>query len=117
MESAEEVMHLVVDELHKNNHIPALSVLKTFGEIESLGLLSFPMKGLTLAIDIQNKGNKTLNLLDSLDEIILNNHGRIYPAKDCRMSSYTFNQSFKDFEKFCKFVDPKFSSSFFERIN
>lgn len=115
--SAEDVINLVVDELNNNNHIPALGVLKTFGEIEPLGVLSFPMSGLTLAIDIQNKGNKTLKLLDNLDEIILNNDGRIYPAKDCRMSAHTFSQSFKDFEKFNKLVDPKFSSSFYERIS
>ena len=116
IKSAEHVINLVVDELHNNNHIPALGVLKTFGEIESLGLLSFPKKGLTLAIDIQNKGNKTLNMLDKLDEIILSNNGRLYPAKDCRMSAHTFKQSFRDFDKFSNFVDPEFSSTFFERI-
>lgn len=116
IKSAEEVINLVLDELQKNNHVAALGVLKTFGEIESLGLLSFPMKGLTLAIDIQNKGNKTLNMLDKLDEIILNNNGRLYPAKDCRMSAKTFKQCFKDFNKFNNFVDPMFSSNFFERV-
>ena len=74
------------------------------------------MKGLTLAIDIQNKGNKTLNMLDKLDEIILNNNGRLYPAKDCRMSAKTFKKCFKDFNKFNNFVDPMFSSNFFERV-
>ena len=116
MESAERVLDLVLDKLDKYKHTPALGVLKTFGNIKSKGLLSFPMEGLTLAIDIQNKGKKTLKLFDELDDIILNNEGRLYPAKDCRMSSVTFNQCFQNFDKFIKFIDPKFNSSFFERV-
>ena len=62
----------------------------SFGEIESLGLLSFPMKGLTLAIDIQNKGNKTLNMLDKLDEIILNNKNFIKFSRGIQATSKYF---------------------------
>ena len=113
---ASEVISLVVQELKSYNHRPALGVLKTFGNIKSHGIISFPRNGITLAIDLQNKGKKTLELLEVLDQIILQFNGKVYPAKDCRMSSTTFNEMYQNFKNFKQFIDPKFSSSFFERI-
>ena len=62
---------------------PYLSVLKTLGG-ESRGLLSFPMRGLTLAMDFPNKQN-TIALLHKLEDITIANGGRIYFAKDACM--------------------------------
>ena len=49
--------------------------------------------------------------------IVIDNNGSLYPAKDARMSSDTFTKSFDNLEFFSKFVDPKFSSSFWRRVN
>ena len=114
--NAHEVINSISALLKKYNQKPALGVLKSFGNIESLGYISFPKKGITLALDLQNKGEITLKLLNDLDKLILDYEGRLYPAKDCRMSKDTFKTGYKNIEDFKKNIDPKFNSSFFERI-
>ena len=93
-----------------------LAVLKEFGKIPSQGMLSFPMPGLTLALDFPNSGERLFMFLDELDMIVCEAGGRIYPAKDARMSAETFRTSFSAVEQFEKYVDPKFSSSFYRRV-
>ena len=61
-----------------------LGVLKLFGP-DNDNLLSFPMEGYTLAIDF--KINRRLfPFLNELDRIVLEHGGRLYLAKDVRMS-------------------------------
>lgn len=94
-----------------------LSVLKTFGEISSPGLLSFPKPGVTLALDFQNKGSRTFSLLNQLDEIVQEFNGRVYPAKDARMSAYAFQQYYPKWKQFKELLDPKFSSNLWRRVS
>lgn len=93
-----------------------LSVLKIFGGIKSPGLLSFPMPGITLALDFPFQGKKTLVLLEKLDEIVSLAEGRVYPAKDARMSSSSFKQFFPNWNQFSTYIDRHFSSSFWQRV-
>jgi hypothetical protein len=93
-----------------------LAVLKRFGRPESPGMLSFPRPGLTLALDFPMRGDSTLRLLDELDEIVVQNGGAVYPAKDARMSPRTFEASFPAAGEFRRFVDPALSSSFWRRV-
>tara|TARA_A100001011_G_scaffold375557_1_gene437226 strand:- start:1920 stop:3221 length:1302 start_codon:yes stop_codon:yes gene_type:complete len=112
-----ETIQKILDEIKKNNQIPALGVLKAFGSIQSIGYMSFPREGLTLALDFRIKGKDTFKFLERLDKIVIDNNGSLYPAKDARMSPDTFVKSFKNLENFKKYVDPKFSSSFWRRVN
>jgi FAD/FMN-containing dehydrogenase len=93
-----------------------LAVLKKFGDIPSLGLLSFPRPGVTLALDFPNRGEETLRLLEDLDSITRAAGGAVYPAKDARMSALSFQQYFPHWQQLRPFVDPKFSSSFWRRV-
>lgn len=93
-----------------------LVVIKTFGNRPSPGMLSFPRPGVTLALDFANRGQITLDLFEELDAIVRANGGAIYPAKDARMSLETFEASFPHWREFEPFIDPKFSSSFWQRI-
>jgi FAD/FMN-containing dehydrogenase len=93
-----------------------LAVLKNFGDIKSPGMLSFPRFGTTLALDFPNQGEKTLNLLNSLDGIVMSAGGAIYPAKDARMSGTMFKKSFEKWNDFAPYIDPNFSSSFLRRV-
>ena len=93
-----------------------LVVLKTFGRIPSLGMMSFPRPGATLALDFPNRGEKTLALLEALDEITRSVGGAVYPAKDARMSAASFQQYFPAWQAFGRYVDPQFSSSFWRRV-
>jgi len=93
-----------------------LNVLKEFGDVVSPGLLSFPRKGLTLALDFPNRGEKTLQLCLELDEVVRQAKGALYPAKDSRMSPAMFESGFPGLPEYRRFIDPKFSSSFWRRV-
>ena len=93
-----------------------LAVLKTFGDVLSPGLLSFPMPGVTLALDFPNRGTDTLALFDRLDAIVGAVGGRLYAAKDARMSGEFFRRSYPRLNEFIPFIDPKFSSDFARRV-
>ncbi len=94
-----------------------LTVLKMFGDVPSPGWMSFPRRGVTLALDFANRGEKTYRLLEELDRVTLQSGGRVYPAKDARMSPASFAAYYPERERFAKYVDPAFSSSFWRRVN
>jgi FAD/FMN-containing dehydrogenase len=93
-----------------------LSVLKSLGSKPPLGMLSFARAGITLALDFPNRGQRTLRMLETLDEITREAKGAVYPAKDARMSAASFQQYFPKWREFSEFVDPRFSSSFWRRV-
>ena len=94
-----------------------LGVLKRFGTMPSVGMMSCPRPGYTLALDFPNRGQPTLDLLESLDAIVREVGGRVYAAKDSRMSAESFRSFYPGWEAFSAFVDPRFSSSFWRRVN
>jgi FAD/FMN-containing dehydrogenase len=93
-----------------------LAVLKTFGDIPSPGMLSFPRKGVTLALDFPNDGAPTLDLMAELDSIVFQAGGCLYPAKDARMSPQAFRASYPRLAEFTPHIDPRFSSSLWRRV-
>jgi FAD/FMN-containing dehydrogenase len=93
-----------------------LAVLKRFGDLPSVGLLSFPRVGVTLALDFPNRGERLERLLRTLDAIVAEAGGRIYPAKDGRMPGSLFRSGFPQWEQFRRFIDPACSSNFWRRV-
>ncbi|MGA1414099.1 MAG: FAD-binding protein, partial [Candidatus Kapaibacteriota bacterium] len=115
-ESAEESIQHIVRHMQTKKMGSFLVVLKSFGTIKSRGLLSFPMPGMTLAMDFPMRGSETLNLLSYFDEIVHEAGGRVYPAKDARMSGEHFRSWYPGFEQMIKLKDPKISSDFWRRV-
>jgi len=93
-----------------------LAVMKEFGDIQSPGILSFPCSGVTLAVDFPNRGARTLALMESLDSVVREAGGRVYPAKDARMSAASFQHYYPHWRQLVPFIDPVFSSSFWRRV-
>jgi FAD/FMN-containing dehydrogenase len=93
-----------------------LAVLKTFGQRPSVGLLSFPRPGATLALDFPNRGARSLKLFHELDAVVRDAHGAIYPAKDARMPAALFQQAYPQWTQFAQWIDPAFSSDFWKRV-
>lgn len=93
-----------------------LAVLKTFGDRQAPGMLSFPQAGVTLALDFPNKGDKTLKLFERLDAIVREAAGRIYLAKDARMPRDLFEAGYPRLNEFLSYRDPGISSGLSRRL-
>jgi FAD/FMN-containing dehydrogenase len=106
----------LLDRIARSGMGSFLAVLKKFGDAPPAGMLSFPRPGLTLALDFAMRGERTLQLLRSLDEVVLQSGGALYPAKDARMAPAMFEASFPDWRSFIPYIDPKMSSSFWRRV-
>ena len=94
-----------------------MAVLKRFGDVPSPGLLSFPMPGLTLALDFRNRGQATLDLLARLDAIVASAGGRLYAAKDQRMSREMVVRGYPKLGQFAAHVDPACQSEFWKKVH
>ena len=114
--SGADAIEEMLDEISKSGIGSFLAVLKTFGSPKSLGMLSFPKPGLTLALDFPNHGDKTLELFDRLDAIVKKAGGRLYPAKDARMSRGMFEVGYPRLNEFLAFRDTGISSAFSRRV-
>jgi FAD/FMN-containing dehydrogenase len=114
---ARDAIRTLLERIAESGHSAFLAVLKIFGDVPSPGLLSFPLPGATLALDLPNRGRETLALMDDLDGIVAESGGRLYPAKDGRMSGADFRRGFPQWKEFSGHVDPAFSSSFWRRVS
>jgi FAD/FMN-containing dehydrogenase len=115
-EGARNACLTMLESISKSKQGSFLAVLKTFGSIKPLGLLSFPKNGITVALDFPNNGSYTTSLFQELDQIVKGIGGRIYPAKDAQMSAKNFKSSYHEWGKMLKYKDPNISSSFWRRV-
>ncbi len=93
-----------------------LGVIKTFGERQAPGLLSFPMPGITIALDFPNRGAATLQLFERLNAVVQGAGGRLYPAKDACMPRELFERGYPRLAEFRNFRDPGISSRLSRRL-
>jgi FAD/FMN-containing dehydrogenase len=93
-----------------------LAVLKTFGERQAPGMMSFPRPGVTLALDFPNRGARTARLFERLDAIVREAGGRIYMAKDARMPRDLFESGYPRLAEFLQYRDPGTSSALSRRL-
>lgn len=115
-ESACDAVEELLGRIAKDGAGPFLAVLKRFGSLASPGMLSFPRPGITLALDFPMRGERTLRILEWLDQAVEQSGGALYPAKDARMSPQMFERSFPNWRDFSPYVDPVLSSSFWRRV-
>lgn len=115
-ETGEQGVRQLLERIEKSGQGSFLAVLKIHGPELSPGVMSFCGEGVSLALDFANKGASTLQFLTELDAIVRAHNGRVYPAKDSRMSAPFFQESYPDWEKLETARDPKISSSFWRRV-
>jgi FAD/FMN-containing dehydrogenase len=75
------VYRLFFETLTRKGGASFLSVIKDCGD-EGKGMLSFPKPGISIALDLPMRGEKTQALVDALNEIVIEAEGRVYLAKD-----------------------------------
>jgi FAD/FMN-containing dehydrogenase len=110
------VLKNVMNEISKSNTGSFLAVLKSFGKLKSPGLISFPMEGITLALDFPQKYIEDKKLFDRLDSLVHEAGGRLYPAKDAHMSKEHFKKAYPAWIELEKIRDPKLLSKFWKRV-
>src|SRR5260364_350898 len=93
-----------------------LAVLKRCGDLPSPGLLSFPMPGVSLALDFPQRERVNHPLFDRLDAIVRHAEGRLYPAKDAHMSGADFRRAYPAWERIEALRDPALCSRFWKRV-
>ncbi len=116
LEAATEATTAMLAEIGRSGQGSFLAVLKTFGSHRSVGMLSFPQPGVTLALDFPNKGPETMALFERLDAIVREARGRIYLGKDARMPRALFEAGYPRIREFLKYHDPGMSSEMSRRL-
>lgn len=88
----------MLEHLARAKRASFLVVLKCFGEAGA-GMLSYPMPGYTLALDIPNRSGLEA-FAQELDRILLDHGGRLYLAKDALTSPDTFAAMYPELPAF-----------------
>jgi FAD/FMN-containing dehydrogenases len=114
--AAREAVKAMQKQIARSGDGSFLGVIKTFGNKESIGMLSFPQPGVTLALDFPNNGARTLRLFNELDAIVREAEGRMYLAKDARMPKDLFEKGYPRLNEFLTYRDPGISSSMSRRL-
>ncbi len=94
---AHETVRTIVHDIASRSLPSFLAVLKRFGP--GSGMLSFPIEGWTLALDIPTGLPDLARLLDSFDEKVASVGGRVYLAKDARLRPETFRAMYPEFAR------------------
>ncbi|MCB9734824.1 MAG: FAD-binding oxidoreductase [Deltaproteobacteria bacterium] len=93
----QRALRAVLDEITKSGMGSFLAVIKEFGD-QVNGGLSFPIPGVTLALDFANYGQPLYDLLDRLDAVVEDAGGRVYLGKDARLSRASFQRMYPEWE-------------------
>lgn len=93
-----EGMQKILQKIAASKKGSFLAVLKTFGKGNE-NYFSFPIEGYTLALDFKVEPDIFV-LLNELDAIVSDYGGRLYLAKDSRMSESFFKKSYPKWEAF-----------------
>ena len=120
LENGVQSLKEVLTRLARSRRASFLAVLKRFGE-SNPGLLSFPIRGYTLALDLPVAGG-LIPLLHELDRVVLDHGGRVYLAKDTVMTPESFAAMYPKLEEFRRVknrLDPqhRISSSMARRLS
>jgi len=91
-------MREILKEITKSGSGSFLAVLKKFGPANK-NLLSFPIKGYTLALDFKATSSN-VSLVQRMDEIVKDSGGRVYLTKDAVTKESTFKATYTKWQEF-----------------
>ena len=119
-DEAAATLALMLEAVVSSGLASPLSVLKRLGHGRG-GMMSFPMEGYTLAVDIVNKPSAKA-LLARLNELARNAGGRVYLAKDSSLEAGYVPAMYSELEDFraeANKADPEraFETSLVKRLN
>lgn len=119
LENSREGLKTLLDRLIQSRRPAFLAVLKRFGD-SNPGLLSFPLQGFTLALDLP-MADGLVPFLHELNVVVRDYAGRVYLAKDAVLNAEEFASMYPKLEGFRGIkerLDPKglLSSSLARRV-
>ena len=115
-QDANEVIRAIIEYIARSGTGSFLAVLKQCGDMPSPGLLSFPLHGLSLALDFPQHDSVNERLFAKLDALVHEAGGRLYAAKDAHMSAKHFKQAYPAWETIEALRDKRMLSHFWKRI-
>ncbi len=115
-----DVIADVLDRLQHAGFTPTLAVLKTFGDWSG-GMLSFPIPGYTLALDLPVADGRVVGTLKSVSAAVTAAGGRVYLAKDAVLTRDDFEAMYSglaEFRQIKRHYDPdcRFRSRLSDRL-
>ena len=113
---ARKVMRSMLKEIADSGTGSFLAVLKQCGELTSPGLLSFPLHGVSLALDFPQRAAVNERLFATLDRLVHESGGRLYPAKDAHMRAADFQGAYPAWRRVEALRDPRLMSRFWQRV-
>jgi FAD/FMN-containing dehydrogenase len=113
--TARDALHAFLNAIASARTGSFLAVLKRCGALASPGLLSFPMPGISLALDFPQHDARNAALFARLDAIVREAGGRQYPAKDAHMSGADFRAGYPAWQALEQLRDPALMSRFWQR--
>jgi FAD/FMN-containing dehydrogenase len=111
-----EILRAVLREIARSGTGSFLAVLKQCGPLPSPGLMSFPMQGVSLALDFPQRDEVNRRLFANLDALVHEAGGRLYPAKDAHMSAAHFKSAYPAWQRVEALRDPRLMSRFWQRV-
>jgi FAD/FMN-containing dehydrogenase len=114
--SGREGMIEILKAITRSGLASFLAVIKFFGDAPSLGMMSFPAPGIMLALDFPIRPEVSFDLVDRLAQITLEHGGRMYSAKDARMTAAQYQTFYPQWQEFARYIDPSFDSAFWQRV-
>ncbi len=94
---AESTVRRVLETLTASGCPSFLTVLKRFGP--GGGLLSFPVAGWTLALDIPARTEGLAPILDGFDRLVADARGRVYLSKDARLRPALLREMYPELDR------------------
>jgi FAD/FMN-containing dehydrogenase len=118
-EHAQGTLGEILERIAARGNASFLAVLKKLGP-SSTGLMSFPGKGFTLALDFA-LDKDIFVFLDEIDRLVTAAGGRVYLAKDARQSRATFEAGYPGLQRFREIrrqigADERIASRLSERL-
>ena len=94
-----EGMKIIIDKIRASKFTSYLSTLKYYGEVESPGIISFPIEGYSLTVDFKNNPG-IVSFLRELDQLVIQFGGRVYLAKDAILTAENFRKMYSTVDEY-----------------
>ncbi len=114
--TAQPALQHILETTARSGGGSCLSVLKRCGDLASPGLMSFPMPGISLAMDFPQTNTLDKVVFPQLDSIVREAGGRLYPAKDAHMTAEDFRRFYPAWSRVEATRDPALCSRFWKRV-